>query len=94
MEKDASITPPGSSRHSPFTRSPSNSSINGVYPPQASPPKDASGHNGMNIAKRTTTAGDAAEVPKIFGLPLKYVSSVNLYAMAAKSGSQAFNFRC
>jgi hypothetical protein len=66
--------------------------MNGVYPPPVSPPKDASGH-GMSIAKKTTS-GDAAEVPKIFGLPLKYVSSVNLYILAAKSGSQAFNFRC
>jgi hypothetical protein len=92
MEKDASITPPGSSRHYPFTRSPSNSSINGVYPPQASLPKDASGP-GMSIAKRTTP-GDGVEVPKMFGLPLKYVSSVNLHIMAAKSGSLAFNFLC
>jgi len=79
MEKDGCITPPSSSRHGPVTRSLSNSSINGVYPPQASPPKDASDH-GMSIAKRTT-AGDTSEVPRIFGLPLKYVSLVNLYIL-------------
>lgn len=83
MDKDGSIAPPGSSRQSSFTRSPLNLPINGVYPPQASMSEDASGQS-MDNAKRTTVGA----VPKIFGLPLKYVSLVDLSMLEAKQAEK------
>ena len=78
MEKDGGISLPGSSRHAPFPRSPSDSSISNVYPPQENLPKEPHDHI-VDIAKKP--AGDAGEVPRICGLPLKYVSFVNFFRM-------------
>lgn len=71
MEKDGKIIRPGGSRQSSFTRSPSNSSIDAIYPPQLRQPK-AIGDDTLDDAKKVVA--DEVDVPKIFGLPLKYVS--------------------
>ncbi len=72
MEKDGSITRPGSSRQNSSTDSAPNSSMNAVYPPQTGQPEHIGDHSTDDAKK--TAAGNALEVPKIFGFPLKYVS--------------------
>lgn len=70
MEKDGDIARPGSSRQSSFTDSPS---MDTLYPP----PTSQQNGNGATVGK-IFTPSDAVDVPKFFGLPLKYVSLVTL----------------